>query len=87
MLTIDINEVNVLIFYPYTKLCQMIFSGGWFRSASEVLSTEMRSQKNIEMFPFAVLPRVLPTVLPPHTRTGPQGFWGSDGTSWVQKSL
>lgn len=39
------------------------------------------------MFLFTVLPRVLPTLLPPHTGTGPRGFWGSNGTIWVQKSL
>ena len=47
--TIKQCEVNVRL-HPYTTLCQVIFSGGWFQSASEVLSTEKKSQKNIEMF-------------------------------------
>lgn len=71
----------------HTKLHHVMSSGGGFRSASEVLSTEKRSQKNIEVFLFTVLPRVLPTLLPPHTRKGPRGFWGPGGTIWVQKSL
>lgn len=35
---------------------QALVSGGEFRYACEVLSSEMKSQKNIEMFPFTVLP-------------------------------
>ncbi|CAB1444295.1 unnamed protein product [Pleuronectes platessa] len=72
---------------PAEELCQVTVSGGWFRSASEVLSTEKKSSENIEMFPSTVLFRVLPAVLPPHIGTRPQGFWGPGGTSWVQKSL
>lgn len=82
------NNLRLMSALTHTQSCvKLIFSGCGFRSASEVLSTEKKSQKNIETFPLTVLPRVLPTILPAHTRTGPRSFWGSDGTIWVQKSL
>lgn len=72
---------------PHTELCLVVFNGGGFRSASEVLSCqEEKAARRWWCSPqfLAGLSPVFWHLIP---RWGPKAFWGSDGTVWVQKSL